>query len=486
MNWPSYFRLSKHFFSGFQKDFRPTHNLFLIIGRITKIISIFFKSITIGFKYSNSIENYFLLFSKTSRKPFKDQHPELCYETKSMLKLLKSKNSFTYLFYVARLTGLPMPSSEAVQSRSEVRKFNIFCFLVTSLKTISFFFSCITIYHLVRATTLRLTFYSFNTCGTIAVLVIIAKKTSIRKTIKTLTQLSLELDANHYIGSRHSIVLAFVLTTFVSIIFVAQIVFYFDKSHDARWTSIKIFGLVLSNSSRRIYLDVYHCCVVFTYTNSTVTVCLMSLVSYNVSIALRDIIKSYRKRLKIFLMHPNPTVGEIFASVTLFRRIVCCTRDVEHSLSLCSLFLYGASVTWLFNSFNVVIVRDSVYHTKLAYAFVGITTGMALIVFLTMTQGASRVISEDEKLKRLTVRFAEKPFQTIGSSNFQIGDASLFQVCHLSMMHHLKLLTRVIRGNRIYLTAGDMFVMRKSLILTVLGVISSYGVLLHQFGDHQL
>ncbi|KAG8195442.1 hypothetical protein JTE90_013894 [Oedothorax gibbosus] len=395
-----------------------------------------------------------------------------------MFSLLKSRNSFYFLFYVARFTGLPLPSSQPSQSKLESRNFNIFCLLLTILKTISFLFSCITIHHLVRATTLRLTFYSFNTCGTLTVFAIIAKKSSIRKTMKTLTQLRTELDFNCHVGSRQSIHLVIILASLVIIIFFAQIIFYFDKSHDDRWSVVKIYGLVLSNSTRRVYLDVYHCCVVFTYTNSTITVCLMSLVSYNVSNVLGDIIKSYRKRLMAILRHPNPTVDDIHVSVTLFRRIVCCTRDIEHALSLCLLLLYGASVTWIFNSFNVVIVRDKVYHNKLAYAFVAITTAMALIVFFTVTQGASRLISEDKKLKCLTVRLAERPFTA--------SYASSFCVCNLSTLHCIKLLMRSIRGNRIYLTAGNMFILQRSLVLTMFGLISSYGVLLHQFGDYQL
>ncbi|GIX73524.1 hypothetical protein CEXT_422961 [Caerostris extrusa] len=69
------------------------------------------------------------------------------------------------------------------------------------------------------------------------------------------------------------------------------------------------------------------------------------------------------------LHQPHPSSDEIFISITFYRRIVYCTEAIEDAISMCSFFLYGAIITWMLNSFNVITVQETVYHNRLTYIF---------------------------------------------------------------------------------------------------------------------
>lgn len=304
-------------------------------------------------------------------------------------------------------------------------------------------------------------------------LLFIANRKKISRTIHNLECLSYKLKHNIYIGSKHSFKLTLLLGFLSFIIFIAQVFFYFHESQISRFKVVNIFTYALTNKTRILYLNVYHLSVVFTYTTSTVTICVVALISFNVFTTLSNIIKHYRLRLGKQLLQVDLENPKSLSNITIFREIVECVYDVEETFNYSSLLLYGTSITWLFNSFNVAIVKDSAYKNALAYGFIAITFFMALVIFIMVTYSASKVKTEDDILKNCLVRYSENQF--LNSSRHKRYDSLT--------LYNVIILPRTIQGVKLYLTGGGMFIISKGLILTVIGIMVTYGVILLQFRD---
>ncbi|CAL1277285.1 unnamed protein product, partial [Larinioides sclopetarius] len=111
----------------------------------------------------------------------------------------KMKTHFPVLFCMAQLMGLPISLQYSHYQMSN-KQIGFFYWILNCLRILSLIFSCLSVYHLLKATTLRVTFVSYNTCGTITMLVIILKRKRIRKAVHTLMELSVELNPDCYIG----------------------------------------------------------------------------------------------------------------------------------------------------------------------------------------------------------------------------------------------------------------------------------------------
>ncbi|GFS65015.1 uncharacterized protein NPIL_259931 [Nephila pilipes] len=379
------------------------------------------------------------------------------------------KTQFGLLFTIARISGLPLYPSYPALSTKFMR---VFYWTINILRISSLLYSCVSICVLLSAVTLRITYLSFNIFGAVVAFVIVSKRHKIRKVVATLIQLSLELNHDSFVGSRYSTPIGALLGVLVAIIAVSQIVFFTKRNLDSRWKVITIFGTPLSNHTRRIFFDIHHFAIIFTYTNSAAIVGISSLIIFNIYTAMDNITKRYHKRIQEMLNKIPIVSDDIFANISFFRRIFDCIREVEEAVALSTLFLYGASITWIFSSFNVVILQGSAYKNIVAYGFVGVTCLMALVVILMLTISASNIVLRDKALKRSLVHFAEKPFK--------FGVLPPHHVFHFTLMHQINLLSQLIREYKFQLTGGHMFVIRRGLILTGIGIIFSYGVVIDQ------
>ncbi|GFR19603.1 hypothetical protein TNCT_714661 [Trichonephila clavata] len=383
------------------------------------------------------------------------------------------KTYFGFLFSMARFSGLPLFHSAYLKKPTKLMC--VFFWGINIIRMLSLLYSCVSMSFLLRVATLRFTYISFNICGTVVVLLTITKRHKIRKAVDTLIQLSLELNRDSFIGSRHSVVLGVFQCAFVVTIAVSQIVFYSNKKQETRFTNVTIFGRPLRNRTLRIFLDVHYFAGTFTYTNSSAVVCTASLMFFNIYTALDNITKWYHRRIQKMLNKVPINSGDIFENISFFRRIFNCIGEVEEAIALSTLFLYGASITWIFSSFNALIIHENAYKISSALLIVGITCFMALVVILMLTISASNIVLRDKALKRSLVHFAEKPFM--------LGVLPNHQMCNFTLMHHINLLSQLIREYKFQLTGGHMFVIQRGLIFTGLGIIFSYGMVIDQLNN---
>ncbi|KAG8189197.1 hypothetical protein JTE90_013731 [Oedothorax gibbosus] len=257
----------------------------------------------------------------------------------------------------------------------------------------------------------------------------------------------------------------------VSTIMVINILFL-KQTHKARMDSQKFFGMVLSTDMRKYYMYTHYFLFVFTSTFSLVTQMFVSLLSFNTFLGLSKDIKKYRESLAKLVANNYKDEVCIHDYLVGFRRIVDCISGVEAGFSYTNLFLIGANVSSFFIFFSIAVSAENGYHQTAVAALITSVLLLSLIQFLSMVGTAARVCKEDDALKKLVIRCSEKAF-----SDFQ-GKVSL------SKLHCFALLADTIRGTPLELTGGDMFVIKDNFILSVAGVMLTYGVLIFQFGNN--
>lgn len=164
----------------------------------------------------------------------------------------------------------------------------------------------------------------------------------------------------------------------------------------------------------------------------------------------------------------------IHGYLTGFRRIVECIGSVEAGFSYTNLFLIAANVSSFFIFFSVAVSEENSYHQTMVSVLIVSVLSLSLLQFMSVVGTAARVCREDEALKKLAIRCSEKAFST---SDFQ-GKVSM------PKLHCFALLADTIRGTSLELTGGDMFVIKNNFILSVGGVMLTYGVLIFQFGNN--
>ncbi|GIX68566.1 uncharacterized protein CEXT_102741 [Caerostris extrusa] len=166
-----------------------------------------------------------------------------------------------------------------------------------------------------------------------------------------------------------------------------------------------------------------------TFANGLITMMFVSLLSYKIYYDLSDIMNEYRRSLLKLII--NNYIDELSIQKCLadYRLIVDCIDQVETGFS-------GLTLFWL----------DLI---------------------------AGKNLSRRRCLEKLVVRFSEK-----AAYNFYVDG----KIC-LPKLHCFGLLAETIRGTTLELSGGNLFVLKYNLILSVIGLMVTYGVLIFNLNN---
>ncbi|KAG8189196.1 hypothetical protein JTE90_013730 [Oedothorax gibbosus] len=306
----------------------------------------------------------------------------------------------------------------------------------------------------------------------VATLILTQKRRKIDKAIQNIFRLSAK--SHQGIVQKedvHTFILALLSGVLIFTIMAINILFL-KQTHKARVDSQKFFGMVLSTDMRKYYMYTHYFLFVFTSIFSLVTQMFVSLLSFHTFLGLSKDIKKYRESLAKLLVSNFKDEVYIHGYLVGFRRIVDCISRVEAGFSYTNLFLIAANVSSFFVFFSIAASAENGYHQTAVAVLITSVLLLSLIQFLSMVGTAARVCKEDDALKKLVIRCSEKAF-----SDFQ-GKVSM------PKLHCFALLANTIRGTTLELTGGDMFVIKDNFIMSVVGVMLTYGVLIFQFGNH--
>lgn len=196
------------------------------------------------------------------------------------------------------------------------------------------------------------------------------------------------------------------------------------------------------------------CCSVFTIVRRIIS-------------AFYDSIKRYSRESSRVML----TNKMLSSYLSFYNRITQCIAEIDQVLSPCVLLLYGLMISGQFYTLTVLISEDTertslttVLHNLIVFF---LTTAAFLVVTLT----ASKITEVSEDIKRSLQKLSE---------NVTSNDEIIFSGNGISNTYLILLST--LNGSHLSFTGWKMFNINRSFILTTMGVMISYGVIIVQIG----
>ncbi|KAF8794967.1 hypothetical protein HNY73_002874 [Argiope bruennichi] len=301
-----------------------------------------------------------------------------------------------------------------------------------------------------------------------------SKRRKIIRAVQEVNRLSPKLPEDSKNIDIYTVLLAVLIGSFIIVISISQFIFL-RQNLKRRLLSQKMFGYDLPRIVSILIVYAHGICFVLTYINGLLTMLFVTLLSFQTFLNLRDRIREYRKTILKFIACGSLDEFRIQEHLGNFRQIVDCSNCVEDGLSVCSLLLIGSNVSCFFLIFSGIAFGDQAYHHKMVLLFTICGFAMSVLEFLSVVCSANKVREEDEILKKLVVRLSERGICHFSHQENRIS---------LSKLHCLALLADTIRGTELELTGWNLFALKNNLILSVVGLMITYGVLIFQFG-HQ-
>ncbi|GFV34067.1 uncharacterized protein TNCV_3979151 [Trichonephila clavipes] len=156
-----------------------------------------------------------------------------------------------------------------------------------------------------------------------------------------------------------------------------------------------------------------------------------------------------------------------------FRQIVDCVDNVEAGFSWSILFLIISNVISFFLILSVLATGVNYFQRQLLASIV-VSSIVSLVEFIAIAKSGIQLSKEEDALKKLVAYFSERSFLT--------NEGLTKEKVSLPRLHSFSLLANTIRGTTIELTGGGMFALNNAFLLSVVGIMFTYGVLIFQFG----
>ncbi|GBN43234.1 hypothetical protein AVEN_31144-1 [Araneus ventricosus] len=375
------------------------------------------------------------------------------------------KNAFNNIFAVGLIMGLPLPP-QSLMSGSKDLSFSakIWCSILTAIKTFLFIVSALNIYRVIFTLASQITFYLFSICGFINMWIIVRSRKSVILAIRNICEFSQQLLPHIYIGSKSTklelLLLVFAVTVLVGI----QTVFFFEQEWETSLSSLKI-SVIEHTPYMNAYVWIVTFSVVMTFNISSATCYLMLLICYNSYCVLNKIMNFYGLELKSELNRGICNHKQMSRYISLYITITQRVREIDEALGTSAFFLFVTVICSFFNSISVVLANSQSYRTPVVDAYVVWATLTALVTFLLLTFSGAQVQKGHDNIK-----------QAMTECSHLVAQLSP----NLKTTLTFTLLVENIKGSNIAVTGWDMFTIRKDLVLTVLGLMMTYGVLMYQ------
>ncbi|GIY75488.1 uncharacterized protein CDAR_21501 [Caerostris darwini] len=186
----------------------------------------------------------------------------------------------------------------------------------------------------------------------------------------------------------------------------------------------------------------------------------------NVHVILRRLIQCYGDSL-VQSIKDNSSKNYFAEEFSTYRRIIYGMNEADDAMSFMVLFTYVACISCFFNTLSVFLVSDDVLGKPYLAAEMACTFIFSVVIFSTMTCSAAEVSAAGEKLKQRVLCISDIVLQR----NLPSDSLTSFMI-----------FVDGIKSADISMTGWGMFTITRGFVLSTVGVIITYGVLLFQFG----
>ncbi|GFY60875.1 uncharacterized protein TNIN_418231 [Trichonephila inaurata madagascariensis] len=374
------------------------------------------------------------------------------------------------IYKFGTLLGLPFPSYMLHSLRKDVSSGSrIYCTLLIAFRLLVYLYTMLSVHNFSRFIILSLFVNAYNSLSLISTLIIIIKRKKIFKAVRNVYLLLWRRKAIIYHIDVY-IIAACIAT--LNVIVTSTVTLYMYESHGEKVDAQTIFGHVLEYHLQKIHVYIHSCLVLISYSMDSLTMLFISILSYEIISSLSDGVRAYRKSLIRKMVNTSDQIS-VREYILGFRRIVDCVDSVE---------------SWIFLEYSVshniqcqFVLSDTKrprnwvkYFQRQLLASIVVSSIVSLVEFIAIAKSGIQLSKEEDALKKLVTYFSERSFLT--------NEDLTKEKISLPRLHSFSLLANTIRGTTIELTGGGMFALNNAFLLSVVGIMFTYGVLIFQFG----
>ncbi|GIY37006.1 uncharacterized protein CEXT_584921 [Caerostris extrusa] len=311
-------------------------------------------------------------------------------------------------------------------------------------------------------------FYSTDICGLILQVVLNAKRRQISNTLNMLSRVL------HVSNPRCSIVKKYVTRSLilflisVSVCIPSLIYFSFVIEWQTYKKSVQFPFHVPPGGLHDACLGFVLVSLIYSGASGGFTCALVSMLCTIIYLILSMIIASYRTSLKHKLKTQDLSAF-IFNETKILKFVVTLVESVDRAWNLCAFWQY-CELTSLIFIIVTIIISKSFSHSGLVNTFMVFNFLNVLYLFYSVTMNGSSVKREGEKLKKIGLECSEG----VSRHSFLMSSEKERSFPSFS------LLLENIRDNPLKVTAGDMFVIEKTIFLAMMNATVTYSIIMYQ------
>ncbi|GFQ95275.1 uncharacterized protein TNCT_659101 [Trichonephila clavata] len=377
---------------------------------------------------------------------------------------------FQVLLKLCQITGAPFSSNDLRPFGGKCsRLLKLYCTLMNFFRIGNLLFIANFVHFYLKLNSLLITFYAYNLCAMASLAVLSLRRqaviTSMKTILKTISRVTLKST-----GKKWNLRLFMLLNAFSVLIIAASIGLTVQNNRSLKEvpSAINFFGYSFENEMKEKLLVAVRFSMAFTFISSSMMCSTTLLLSSTVYYYLSEAVYGFGLKLKKRFESKTFNQESISGNICMFEKIMTMVGEVDHAFSTGVLFLYGASVSCFFNALSIALSSKRIFITL--YVFVAVMFAAALGSFFLLTHAGNRVNSKFQHLRNLLINCSG----LVTQNYLSIRDLTTFTI-----------MAQDIRTADLHLTGGDMFIIRKDMILSVAGVMITYGVLIFQLDQHE-
>ncbi|GFT45010.1 uncharacterized protein NPIL_650201 [Nephila pilipes] len=294
--------------------------------------------------------------------------------------------------------------------------------------------------------------------------IVIRWRRTLLSAIRNVSELALQLNPRFHVGSRRTKFEIVLLMTSVLILLIIQVLYFFYQEWNKCLEALA-FPLVEQSPYLNEYIWLVLFSIVMTYNIGAATCFLMLLLCYNSYFTLAKIMNSYGKVVKEELICGNCTYKQISRYISTFVDITQKVQDIDQALGAIAFFLYVTVICNFFNTISVALGNSKSYQTPVVHAYLLLQSVTAIVTFFVLTYSGALVQKGSENMKQNMTE----------CSNLISKLAPSFKV-----MVNFTMLLENVNKSKLVVTGWNMFTIQKGFILSVAGLVMTYGILMYQ------
>ncbi|KFM78150.1 hypothetical protein X975_24009, partial [Stegodyphus mimosarum] len=239
----------------------------------------------------------------------------------------------------------------------------------------------------------------------------------------------------------------------VWIVCIAVMSMYFFATVEGH-VNIKPFGYNVDISNTLTFDCFIRLCLVLSTVSTTSGISLALIICSNLYFASTSLLMTYGQGFSKITSADGMNKKRLVSFISAYRQIISCIGEIDAAVSGISLLLYATSVTCFFNMISIMLLDANIRSDVVILVQAALTFIMGLVIFFSLTNTGSPVISQYETLKSIITKNTENIFM-------EVSDTQIMIICNS--------LIQIVNNNYACFTGGGMFNINKGLLLTTAG-----------------